>query len=71
MLNAFQHPWRYPIRAVPVVFRTKPQSHEDVASAAKRLSLVTVRPAAPLMGKWACRPKPSSSWLCAKQKAQR
>ena len=54
---------RYPASTAPVVFRTKPQSHEDVAPAARRLSLATVRPAAPLMEERACRPKPSL-WLC-------
>jgi hypothetical protein len=45
-------------------FRTKPQSHEEAALAAKRLSFPAVWFAAPLIRKAPDRPKPSSSWLC-------
>ncbi len=55
---------RSPASTAPIVFRTKPQSHEEVAPAARRLSLAAVRPAAPLMEERACRPRPSSLWLC-------
>ena len=41
------------------------QRRKDVAPAAKRLFILAVRPAAPLTWKRICRPKPSSSCLCA------
>jgi hypothetical protein len=61
MLNAFRHPWRYPVRAVPVVFRTKPRRCRVGREAAFSCDRATSRT---VDGEWACRPKPSSSWLC-------
>src|SRR3546814_20460033 len=55
------------------LFRAKPQRHEDVVLAAKRLFPFTLRQIATMEGKAALRPRASffvALWLCAKQKIQ-
>src|SRR3546814_15117100 len=55
------------------LFRAKPQRHEDVVLAAKRLFPFTLRQIATMEGKAALRPRASffvALWLCWKQKIQ-
>src|SRR3546814_20812635 len=55
------------------LFRAKPQRHEDVVLAAKRLFPFTLRQIATMEGKVACRPRASflvAFWLCGFERNQ-